>query len=154
MNKTVCWWKRRSVCGIALLLVALSCVGCSDTKRNSGFEISGRVQQDGKPIPLDPALAEVAAAYVSLDVQQYDDAGTLMFSTSTQAAPDGSFTVRGLQPGRYKLGISCFNGGPDDVFRGRLAAEKSGIEVVLGSEPQTIELEVNDYLKQPPKKGR
>lgn len=139
---------RRSTCCLMLIGMLCAIVGCSSAASRSGVELRGRVLQGGEPIPLDPALAEVAAAYVAVDVQRFDEAGSLVFSTSAQTTQDGSFVIRGLDPGQYLVGVACFNGGPDELFGGRLAAEISGMTVNVGTEPISVEFELDDYLGQ------
>lgn len=145
---------RRFTCCSLLIGILCTSVGCPSAADRSGVELRGRVLQGGKPIPLDPALAEVAAAYVAVDVQRFDEAGSLVFSTSAQTTHDGSFVIRGLDPGQYLVGVACFNGGPDELFGGRLAAEISGMTVNVGTEPISVEFELNDYLGQPRKRKR
>lgn len=138
-----------------MLLVVGCCLGgsgCWGPKRPVGLALQGRILKGGAAIPLDPALVEVAAAFVTVDVQRFDEAGTLVFTTSAQTAPDGSFEVRGLEPGTYKIGVTCCDGSPDELFRGRLAAERSGISFDVTADMSPVEIELDEYLDRPRRK--
>jgi hypothetical protein len=146
------WWSGSAAVILPLVVCLLTGSGCWGPKRPAGLALQGRILKGGAAIPLDPALVEVAAAFVSVEMQRCDEAGTLVFTTSVQTTPDGTFEVRGLEPGTYKIGVTCRDGSPDELFRGRLATERSGISIDVTADMPPVEIELDEYLDRPRRK--
>jgi hypothetical protein len=82
-------------------------VGGVEIQALHGTSISGTVLGDN--LPLKDLLAQVGTLRVSANVTPLDSrmaSSPIRSSGSATVAPDGSFTINGLRPGRATLGIS------------------------------------------------
>jgi Carboxypeptidase regulatory-like domain len=81
-----------------------------EVKALRGISVSGTIVSEN--MPLKDLLAQVGALRVSANVMPLDGRmtpTTIRSSNSATVAPDGSFTISGLRPGRAGLGISANN---------------------------------------------
>jgi hypothetical protein len=124
--------RRRALVGIALLLGLASTFGCGEGRAGGGASVRGRVVRDGEPLPLDERLAGAGAAYVQVGFQRIEGADRFGDATTLIAAPDGTFVVPGLLPGRYRVTVEYFNGEPNDLLSGRFGTANSPLTFEMG----------------------
>lgn len=96
--------------------------------------MSGRVVRKGEPLPLDERLAAAKAAYVQVGFDQLtSDGNSTGFGARAIAEPDGTFQVRSLPPGRYRVSVQYNDGKNDDALRGRFGTSNSPLTLEVGS---------------------
>lgn len=118
-----------------------------------GFTVSGRVVSKGEPLPLDPVLAQAMAAYVRVGfIRLGDDGQGVLSSNSVPAAVDGSFTVPRLAAGHYRVTVEHFNGGANDLLKGRFLDMNSPIEIDVSGDVPALQIDLADYAKAKPRK--
>lgn len=131
---------RRAVVLIVMLaVVGLVPViaGCAGRAAPDGVPVRGRVVRDGQPLPLDERLAAAAAAYVRVGFQRLEADGGLGNGTAVLAAPDGTFAVPALPPGRYRVSVEHCDGHTNDLLGGRFDSDRSALEIEVGDTPIT-----------------
>ena len=132
-----------------LCVMSVSILGCRGgrTPRTGEVAIGGRIVKGGQPLPLDPNLAQSGAASVQVGFFQLVDGG-FGGSQSVVIGPDGTFKTFLPGPGRYRVAIEHYNGGADDLLRGRFSGEKSPIEIDVADKPPEIVIELDDFSKK------
>lgn len=141
MNSKMVLSARRRCLVILHLLLALVMVcflpACSRKAGLGGVSVSGQVLKNGEPLPLDERLAAASAAYVQLGFQQLGANGGAEGGggTTVIASPDGTFTARGLAPGRYRVSVQHNDGKTEDALRGRFGPTNSPLEIEVGTTP-------------------
>jgi hypothetical protein len=143
---------------LALAIVAAG--GCGRGRKLSADEMAivGRVTKGGEPLPLDPNLSQSGAAYVQVSFFRLLDGGEFGRAQSVIAAADGKFKTIVPAPGRYRVAVEHFNGGPEDLLRGRFASQGSPIEIDIAANPPGVKtppeiaIELDEYAKQRPRK--
>lgn len=134
------------------MLLLAACVapaagGCAKPAPK-GFTVSGRVVSNGEPLPLDPVLAQAMAAYVRVGfIHLGDDGKAVLSSNSVPAAADGSFTVPRLAAGHYRVTVEHFNGGANDLLKGRFLDMNSPIEVDVSGDLPALQIDLAEYAK-------
>lgn len=142
----------RRLVGVLLVAAACGLVGCAKPKP-AGFTVTGRVTKGGEPLPLDPALAKAAAAYVRVGfVRVGDDGATVLSSNSALVAPDGTFAVPRLPAGRYRVTVEHFNGGADDLLKGRFLDTNTPIELQVSADVASFDVDLAAAAKEKRKK--
>lgn len=126
-------------------LVIVSAHGCDGgrRKRPGEIEASGRVTKGGAPLPLDPELAASGAASVPVTFFRLLDDGGVGGSQSVIAAPDGTFKMSLPGVGRYRVAVEHFNGGPEDLLRGRFGSQNSPIVIEVDENRREIGIELD-----------
>lgn len=146
---------------MALLAFAIVAAGgCGRGRKLSADEmaIEGRVTKGGEPLPLDPNLSQSGAASVQVSFFRLLDGGEFGRSQSVVAAADGRFKMMVPGPGRYRVAVEHFNGGPEDLLRGRFSSQGSPIEIDITANPPgtttppEVAIELDEYAKQRPRK--
>jgi len=132
---------RRLVCAVVVAAVC-GVSGCAKPKP-PGFTVSGRVTKGGEPLPLDPVLAKGAAAFVRVGFIRVGDDGTsVLSSNSCIAAADGTFAVPRLPAGRYRVTVEHYNGGADDMLKGRFLDMNTPIELDVSADVPSFDVDL------------
>lgn len=92
---------------------------------------------------VDPLLVKGAAAFVQLTFFRYEG-DSMLRGTSVDIGPEGTFTVRRLEPGTYKIGIEHFNGG-NDLLEGAFLDTNTPISLDLSADKSGFDIELSDY---------
>lgn len=141
---------RRSM--LALCLVGSLCwstgsTGCGFRPTpKPGLKVSGTILRDGQPLPLDPARVAAAADYVQVTFQRLDEKNTVVFSDSTMTNPEGGFSIKGLEPGTYRICVEQMTGGSDKL--GGRFTTKSPIKREIEADTTDLTIELADFLKK------
>lgn len=121
--------RRGAVVALVGLGIAVAVAGCRrGPVEEPSFTVSGRIVDGGKPLPLDPALAQARAASVNLRFLRLGAGDTPDHSTTGFADATGAFTVPKVRAGRYRIAVIHLNGRqPGDQLGGRFDERKSKI---------------------------
>lgn len=127
-------------CGTLAMLCCAMLIGCSGTDPTApeGLEVPGRLVKDGQPASLE----NFEEGYNYYEVTLQPAAGNTKFSDNVKQ--DGSFTIRGIKPGKYKVGVAKIvtgQEGPNDEWLGKYAPQNSTVEVdVQEGQEVTVDL--------------
>lgn len=143
-----------------LAVAIVSAGGCGRVRKLGTDEvpITGRVTKGGEPLPLDPNLSQTGAASVQVSFFRILDGGEFGRGQSVITAADGTYKTIVPAPGRYRVTVEHFNGGPEDLLRGRFAGQNSPIEIDIAANPPGVKtppeiaIELDAYAKQPSRK--
>jgi len=130
---------------IAVLFCAVV-VGCQGEGTDAGFpeqkegevEVKGRLLDGGQPA----SMANYMDGYNYYQITLLPAAGEGKGGT-VQVGQDGTFTVIGLSPGKYKVGVAKIVTGTEaeDEWKGKFAADKSKLTVDV-TEGQEVTIDV------------
>jgi hypothetical protein len=90
-------------------LFAVLLSGCGDSS-SKGTTVKGTLVSDGQPLEVnDPAKGGASGRWVRVTVALYQKDAKKEADLSTDAQPDGTFTIADVPPGEYTLTVVHFD---------------------------------------------
>ena len=138
---------RRRLVPSLLAVALLGLEGCAKPKP-PGFTVAGRVSSGGEPLPLDPVLAQGAAAFVRVGfIRVGDDGKSVLSSQSVMTTADGTYSAPRLPAGHYRVTVEHFNGGADDLLKGRFLDMNTPIDWDVAGDVASFDIDLAEYAK-------
>jgi hypothetical protein len=133
-----------SCCLLAGLVVILLGPGCS---RGGRYRVTGKLTSDGEPLQVGPQAVLLIVLYPLVDADEVPEASY----PGSFNREDGSFEVRRLPPGRYRVGVTLEDPHPlPDRFQGAYGSHNSPLIIeVLGPDHFELDLVPSGTRRKP-----
>ena len=125
---------------VLVLTVLSALTGCAGSGGDEGFEVKGRLTQDGQPIQVSDQ------GTLALNFYEVTDAGKVgMNSYPGHTTKDGTFTAT-LPAGKYQVAVEQLD--PDkDKLGGKFSGSNSPVTVQISGPEESLEIDLSAAKK-------